>query len=365
MTTVDYFNTVNDSTESTSKGGIKLEPLTPSTYSTWYKPMTWALQRNGVWSHIVGEDIEPPTEEAVTEEVKTRKAAKETGESEGKEETVRATKSPKLAAALRVWTKANQQAVGYILGYCTPAIAMEVDETLTAHGVWEYLRLKYSKPNVDVALQTLVAMALRRHMLGASIQAHIDSYRRDNHKLINTAFHLNETILSAMLLASLPIEYQPVMMTLGSTANGINGELSLETVEKTLLGAESRLKHGANNSALAAEPAALFHARPPTGQAGRQRAPGQDTRSCFYCDKVGHIKADCRKRPRTTTETAGMPSVSRRWRDRRVPPSSCPRSRTQLWGRHPHSGLSTRAPTSISAGTEPCSLHSHVPKDGW
>jgi hypothetical protein len=215
MTSVDYFNTVNDSTESTNKGGIKLEALTPSTYSTWHKPMTWALQRNGVWSHIVGEDVEPPTEEAIAEEVKTRKSAKETGESEGKEEIVKAKKSPKLTAALKVWTKANQQAVGYILGYCTPAIAMEVDETLTAHGVWEYLRLKYSKPNVDVALQTLVAMALRRHTLGASVQAHIDSYRRDNHKLINTAFHLNETILSAMLLASLPIEYQPVMMTLG------------------------------------------------------------------------------------------------------------------------------------------------------
>src|SRR5271156_2273055 len=39
MTTVDHFNTVNDSTESNGKGGIKLEPLTPSTYSTWHKPM--------------------------------------------------------------------------------------------------------------------------------------------------------------------------------------------------------------------------------------------------------------------------------------------------------------------------------------
>jgi hypothetical protein len=295
MATVDLLHTANDSTESTGKGGIRLEPLTPSTYSTWHKPMTWALQRSGVWSHIAGEDIEPPIEETVAEEVKAKKAAKETNESEGKEETVKAKPSPKLAAALRAWNKANQQAVGYILGYCAPAIAMEVDEALTAHGVWEHLKLKYSKPNVDVALQTLVGMALRRHTMGASIQAHIDSYRRDNHKLLNTAFHLNETILSAMLLASLTVEYQPVMMTLGSTANGINGELSLETVEKTLLGAESRLKHGANNSALAAEPAALFHARPPTGQAGRQRAPGQDTRNCFYCDKVGHIKADCRK----------------------------------------------------------------------
>lgn len=295
MTSVDYFNSTSDSADFNNKGGIKLEPLTPSTYSTWHKPMTWALQRNGVWSHIVGEDVEPPTEETVTEEVKTRKTAREAAEAEGKEETVKTKKSAKLVAALRVWTKANQQAVGFILGYCAPAIAMEVEETLTAHGVWEYLRLKYSKPNVDVALQTLVAMALRRHMLGASIQAHIDSYRRDNHKLINTAFHLNETILSAMLLASLPIEYQPVMMTLGSTANGINGELSLETVEKTLLGAESRLKHGANNSTMGTESAALFHARPPTGHTGRQRAPGQDTRSCFYCDKVGHIKADCRK----------------------------------------------------------------------
>jgi hypothetical protein len=167
-----------------------------------------------------------------------------------------------------------------------------LDECTTAREAWQLLEKQHASKSTARLLQLLQELAHLKKESAESISKYVSRARALQDQL-RAARHTTTTeTLSMQLLAGLPAEYE---MTVTVIANE-SPLPTLETITGKLLLAEQRISSSgaSSSSGSALREARAYQARGGSGAAPRRS--GRDGRTCYYCNKPGHIAAECRKK---------------------------------------------------------------------
>jgi hypothetical protein len=183
-----------------------------------------------------------------------------------------------------------------------------IENARNAREIWEQLQRLYQ------AKSTARRLSLRRELsqIKKGPEEGIDVYvargKRLQSQLSNIGHQVTEDELCCSLLAGLPQEYEQVIAVLEG-----GDELGLETVVRQLLAVENRHK----TKIAAEDEASAFPARQQNAKGGgkpssrRPQGSGNNSqKSCYYCGKKGHLKADCWKRQQDQGRNEGSARVA-------------------------------------------------------
>lgn len=175
--------------------------------------------------------------------------------------------------------------------------ASTLEECTTSKGLWDKLEATYKAKSTSKQLQLRRELNALKKDPAEPLTKYVGRTKdiRDQMRAAGLEAKDHEVVLA--LLAGLPSEY--AMITTILTAG--NEELGLDEVLSKLLNVEAYTKpeepkalftnHGRGSRGGYSEPR-----RQPSGvQGGNQATARSETRECFYCNKKGHIKKDCRK----------------------------------------------------------------------
>ena len=181
-----------------------------------------------------------------------------------------------------------------------------VEQAETAQGLWNTFQSTYkAKSNANrIALRK--QLNTLKKLPSEPITKYVDRARTIWSDLTATGTEMPETEVALLILTGLPKEYEIVATVLETSTE----KLTVEAMVPHLLSVEQR-------SGNAQEAVSVYAAR----DSRRQQAPFQhrstttpaQSRSyrkpsaskCFYCNRPGHIKADCRQRIRDEQERGG------------------------------------------------------------
>ena len=171
-----------------------------------------------------------------------------------------------------------------------------VEKAGTAKGLWETFQATYrAKSNANKIVLRKQLNTLQK-LPSEPITKYVDRAKTIWSDLTATGTEMPETEVTLLILTGLPKEYEVVATVLETSS----AELKIDQVVPHLLSVEQR-------SSSNQEPVSIYAARDSRRQQGRQqqRSSGANRSfrkpsdmKCFYCNKLGHIKADCRHRIR-------------------------------------------------------------------
>lgn len=224
------------------------------------------------------------------------------------------------------WTKKNNKAMAYIILSVEDGQLIHIQHTEEAYEAWQALLKKYERSTFGSRLY------LRRKLYGihyknGSMSDHIDSIMHVVGLLRGSGKPLDDEEVVAVLLVSLPESYSGLVTALEGRDEK---DLSVEYVTGKILDehqrrAEASVSNGNSNgdSEVAMRSTSSVkdshrHNKNKSvfrgGKSEKNNKGRKETRSCFYCNKPGHLKGDCRKykamlEARTTNEETARTSV--------------------------------------------------------
>ena len=173
----------------------------------------------------------------------------------------------------------------------------------SAKGLWETFQATYrAKSNANKIVLRKQLNTLNR-LPSEPITKYVDRAKTIWSDLTATGTEMPETDVTLPILTGLPKEYEVVATVLETSS----AELRIDQVVPHLLSVEQR-------TTTIQDSVSIYAARDNRRQQGHQQrrstgAPANisykkpsDTK-CFYCNKLGHIKADCRQRIRDEQAT--------------------------------------------------------------
>jgi hypothetical protein len=222
------------------------------------------------------------------------------------------------------WTAANARAMECLmLSICKDQIT-HVRDLDVAYEVWSTLQRLYERKTLTSRIFMIRKFWTKRYESG-SMQDHITHMQDAANRLRKTGSTLDLFEEIAGLLASLPNDYDGLVTAL----EGRDLEtLTMELITSKLLDEYTRRVEGrsdSKNSALYSKmsnPAASEQPNStPCCELAAMTCPGQrsrgaqpralkDPNACFYCGKLGHVKAECRKLMRDQQRLKGHTSNS-------------------------------------------------------
>jgi len=210
-------------------------------------------------------------------------------------------REPKPAQVDDVWVKRNNKALACI------TLSVE-DSQLTyfahldgAYEVWQVLSKKYERSTFGSRLY------LRRKLYGiqyrgGSMSDHINAIMEVVSLLRGSEKSLEEEEIVAVLLVSLPESYSGLVTALEGrdeadlTIEYVTGKMLDEYQRRVESGESSNKNSEVALQTATANPKSSNRTISDTSEKGKRIAKkvNKETRTCFFCSKQGHIKADCR-----------------------------------------------------------------------
>lgn len=210
---------------------------------------------------------------------------------------------PKPVQVNDAWTKRNNKAMAYI------TLSVEDNQLIhfahfdNAFDVWQALSRKYERSTFGSRLY------LRRKLYGIHYRSgpmckHIDLIMEVVGLLRGSGKPLEDEEIVAVLLVSLPESYAGLVTALEGRDEA---DLTVEYVTGKMLDEyQRRIENGEsneNNSEVALQSAVVAHNKGSNnhrissnkGEKGERNGQrdNKETRTCFFCSKPGHVKADC------------------------------------------------------------------------
>jgi len=178
----------------------------------------------------------------------------------------------------------SKTAMYKIVFNCQPQVQSIVNTAKDGKVVWDRLKELYGKStNTSMIgpLQKLFQVRLEDY---SNVEAYLTDIMSNQSKLTQMGHGLNDVHLAHLMLIGLPIQYQPLRMTLES----LNQDLTSDYVRQKI---QSFQMETSGNSAM------LSKTKGHSGQRA-QDAPSNGKsggRSCYHCGDSGHIKPKCKK----------------------------------------------------------------------
>ena len=170
-----------------------------------------------------------------------------------------------------------------------------MSQETNAEVLWEKLRSFYERKtaqNKSFITRKLVNLKLKK---GKSISEHISEFQDLVNKIVTMKLVIDDELQALLLLSFLPDRLETLAVSLcNSTSNGV---LQLAMVKDSLLNEETRRKDMGKDiaHALVIETRERSKSRSSKGQGkSRSRSESKGKFKCFYCDKEGHIKRNCK-----------------------------------------------------------------------
>ena len=163
----------------------------------------------------------------------------------------------------------------------------------TAKEAWQQLEAMYQAKSNARKLQLRKELVQLKMGPGEPLTKYVGRARDIQDQLRAAGHDVADQEVVWAVLAGLPAVYDTVVTVLETTTDK---DMSLEDILPKLLQVEQRERQmeRPDERALMAKPSSGFGGGGKPGGGGQQG--GADNRTCFYCKKKGHIKADCRKK---------------------------------------------------------------------
>ena len=130
---------------------------------------------------------------------------------------------------------------------------------------------------------------------GRSVAEHLSEFQDLVNQMVTMKLIIDDELQALLLLSSLPDSWETLVVSLSNYAP--NGVLQLAMVKDSLFNEETRRKDmGKNNAqALVIENRGRSNTRNSKGRGkSRSQLESKGKFKCFYCDKEGHVKRNCK-----------------------------------------------------------------------
>ena len=191
------------------------------------------------------------------------------------------------------WAGVHRRALAYLRLYIKPdiysLIASHIDYP-TFHDKWEVLRNTYGGASGSTAVFNIFIQLIETRLDDSAPMApQLAKLNEARVTLFNASMGVTDTQYCLLLLRALPASYEVLASTI--LASGAPTSLKHAEIVARILSEEAR-RSGPSGSSLNAA------ARAPVKGSGKGKGKKRDHSglTCHYCNKVGHIKPDCRKR---------------------------------------------------------------------
>lgn len=175
-----------------------------------------------------------------------------------------------------VWTEGDQKALATI------ALAVDSNQdpiiinSLTARAAWLALRTYHHRATLTSKVSLLKAICNKNYREGESMEQHLFEMEELYSRLANAGEDLSQSLKVAMILRSLPDSFNALTTALESRNDN---ELTLELIRPKLIDESMKTNDSGFKESVM--------------KAGSSR--DDKVIKCFYCEKVGHLKKNCRK----------------------------------------------------------------------
>lgn len=178
-----------------------------------------------------------------------------------------------------------------------------VEKAGTAKSLWETFQATYKANSNANRIAFRKQLNTLKKLPSEPITKYVDRAKTIWSDLTATGTEMPETEVTLLILTGLPKEYEVVATVLETSSE----EVKIDAIIPHLLSVEQRSNSTLDSvSVYAARDERRPHARAQQRSTG---APAQDrtyrrfpATKCFYCNKLGHIKADCRQRIKAKQE---------------------------------------------------------------
>lgn len=247
--------------EQASYGMIK---LTQSNYSIWKRKMQDLLIVKDLYLPVMGKE-------------KPQKVSDEEWE----------ILHLKASATIRQWVDVN--------------IFHHISEEVKADELWKKLEGMYEKSTSRNKASIIRRLVNLKYRDGKSMTEHTSDFQGLVNQLASMKMTLEDELQALLLLSSLPDSWETLVVSLSTSAPG--GKLTMEMVKESLMSEEARRKEkGETSSGVLVsekpEGRGRSNSRHPHGHGNRDTSRGRSKNrkniKCFHCNKMGHMKRECR-----------------------------------------------------------------------
>ena len=209
-----------------------MDKLNDSNYSVWEFKVRAIIQREGLLS-IINE--EPPAEKSDE------------------------------------WSKNDGKVKSIILFSITDSQLVFCRKAKTAYDIWMMLKEHHEKSTLFSKVILLKKICKTAYNGSDSMVDHLNKLRSFFDKLTLIGQNLNDSMIIAFILSSMPESYDSVVMSLETRPED---QLTVKIVEDCLIQEYERRKNKDNSSS-------------------EKVYKVNSTKNCFFCNKTGHKKANC------------------------------------------------------------------------
>uniref|UniRef100_A0A2N9IAG3 CCHC-type domain-containing protein n=1 Tax=Fagus sylvatica TaxID=28930 RepID=A0A2N9IAG3_FAGSY len=203
---------------------------------------------------------------------------------------------PSQAVCLdKEWAKMHRKTIGCIRQCIKVSVFHHVSQETKADTLWKKLESLYERKtaqNKAFAIRKLAHLKLKE---GRSVAEHLSEFQDLVNQLTRMNLVVDDELQALLLLSSLPDSWETLVVSLSNFAP--NGVLQLAMVKDSLFNEETRRKDMGKDDAqaLVTENRGRSRGRNSKGR-GKSRSQSQTKGKvkCFYCDKEGHIKRNCK-----------------------------------------------------------------------
>jgi transposase InsO family protein len=193
------------------------------------------------------------------------------------------------------WAKMHRKTIGCIRQCIEVSVFHHVSQETKADTLWKKLESLYERKtaqNKAFAIRKLAHLKLKE---GRSIAEHLSEFQDLVNQLTRMNLAVDDELQALLLLSSLPDSWETLVVSLSNSAP--NGVLQLAMVKDSLFNEETRRKDMGKDDAqaLVTENRGRSKGRNSKGR-GKSRSQSQTKGKvkCFYYDKEGHIKRNCK-----------------------------------------------------------------------
>lgn len=272
---------------------VAIEPLGDTNWATWSLRMRFVLTQRGLWPLRAF----APAAAAAAAAAAQQAAAPAVGQQPGVPAAAAALAAELDARALET----DQKALALIMLNVKDHLLTALAGHTTAKSVWDALEQTYLAKTLARKLQLRRELAKLQLSPSESVSQYLDRARTLLTECRAAHLDMKEEDIVQALLAGLPSEYDATVAIM----DGADRQLTLTELLPKLLAVEQRTRRNDETAYFTRQ----WPGRKPTHAAGGKQ-PFQDrgqagntggqhsNKTCYYCGKKGHIKAECRKRAR-------------------------------------------------------------------
>lgn len=230
------------------KTSIEIEKLGESNYATWSVCMKAYLRTLGLWEAVAGTPAS---------------------------------------------TEADEKALSYLQLSVQPTLLQHISDETSAKNAWNILENLFKSKNKARTRGLRQQLNTLSKLGSETLTEYIARARALYKDLTSAGENVKESEVVSAILVGLPREFNTTVAILEAS----DDDLSITEVHTKLLVVEQRLRQGENDETKAyIAKGNRFTRRMYKEQSGRpssRQFDRQREKTCYYCNKVGHIKRDC------------------------------------------------------------------------